>query len=141
MAIEFNDSAELHSHRLKQQRLVYDASIGSNATPASKTHASDIPGVVYLRTEGKTAEADAIEDVSSQLAGSAAADATGIFQILLDVPSVDKIYSVTVTPDSGTVTSTSKVTTGKKLLIEVDSSLSLAAVDLVVTVSIDYLER
>lgn len=141
MAIEFNDSPTLHDHRLKSQRLVFDASIVANGTPADKSESSDLPGVAYVRTEGRTSAADAVEDVSGQLQGAAAADATGIFQILLDVPDARKVYSVSVSPDVGTATSQVSVTSAKNLLVEVDSNQDLSSQDLTVTVSLDYLEE
>ena len=50
--------------------------ITANATPASKVHSTDYQGIAYLRTEGKTAEADAIEDLSSDFT-TAADNSTG----------------------------------------------------------------
>jgi hypothetical protein len=55
----------VNDYKLKQKKLVAEFSITGNATPASKTHGvPDLPGVMVLRTEGKTADADAIEDLS-----------------------------------------------------------------------------
>jgi len=140
MSIEFNENPTLHDHRLKQHRLVFDASIVSNATPASKSESSDIPSVAYVRSEGRTAEADAVEDVSGQV-DNAANDVNGIFQVLLDIAPEEKIYVVRVTPSAGTATVSAKLTTDKRLLVEVDSSLSFAAADLTVTLEIDYLDE
>ena len=140
MAIEYNDNPTLHDHRLKSQRLVFDASVVSNATPASKSESSDLPGVAYVRTEGRTATADAVEDVSSQVS-NAPSDANGIFHILLDVPEARKAYVTKVTPDVGTATVSTKLTTGKRLLVEIDSNQTLASQDLTVTLELDYLEE
>lgn len=64
MSIIFEKNSGVGDLQIKTKVLRFDVSIGGNATPASKTHQSDLPGVVYLRTEGKVAEADAIETLS-----------------------------------------------------------------------------
>lgn len=140
MSINFNDNPTLHDHRLKSQRLVFDASVVADATPADKSESSDLPGVAYVRTEGRTATADAIEDVSAQV-DNAADDANGIFHVLLDVPAARKAYQIRVTPDVGTATVSQKLTTEKRLLVEIDSNQDLSSQDLTVTLEIDYLEE
>lgn len=135
MANEFDASrADLHDHRLKQQRLVFQTTVTANATPADKVHSVDIPSSVILRTEGKTADADAVEDLSAQV--PAAADATGIYAILVDIqPS--KLYSVSVT---GASVTQSGLSTGGRILIEVDSANNLSTTDDTLTIEIEYKE-
>lgn len=136
MAIDFSTvSSALHDHRLKQQRLVFQVAIDANGTPADKGHDSDIPGVAVLRTEGKTAEADAIEDISGDV--TAPVDATGIFGMLVDVRAT-KLYSVTVTPSVGAVTVTSVKKSSGRLAIDMDSDQDLSSQDLTLTVEIEY---
>lgn len=98
-------------HKLRQERLVAEFSITSNATPASKKHAADIPGTMVLRTQGKTSEADAVETIT----WTAAADNSGgnsVFGILIDLGDnkADKVYSVTLVETSSV--STSEAVTG-----------------------------
>lgn len=63
MATEEKNS-KLADHRLRQVELCFEASIVANATPANKKHSSDLPGIAILRTEGKVAEADAVESIA-----------------------------------------------------------------------------
>lgn len=120
MANEFSaDKASLHDHRLKQQRLVFEVTLSGNATAADKGRASDIPGVALIRAAGQTTDVDAVEDLSAQV--PAAADATGVYAILVDVqPS--KLYSITVT---GGATSQTGLSTGGRPLIEMATTTDL----------------
>ncbi len=87
-------------HLLRQERLVCAASITADATPADKVHNSDIPGVVILRTEGKTDEADAVEADLDDIFTAPDDENTGdsVFGILINLGEnkADKVYSATV---------------------------------------------
>lgn len=50
-------------HLLKQERLAFEITILSDATPADKSSSSDIPGLVYVRTEDLTDATDAVEEL------------------------------------------------------------------------------
>lgn len=143
MSIEFRPkSAALHDRMLKAQRLMFDVTIVSDATPADKEHQDDVSGSVILRTEGKTAVADAVEDVSSLV--TTAADATGIFAVLIDEEKVDKVYKVDLQVDTGTIAlgaQGAKVTSGGRIVIDLDSNQSLASQDITVTIIVDYLKK
>lgn len=140
MSNEFRSkSSDLMDYLLKQERLVFEVSITGNATPANKVHASDIPGVAVLRTQGKTAEADAIEDLSAQV--PAPNDATGVFAILINDPSVKKFLKASVTPSSGTATVVKEISLGERLIVEVDSSIDLSAANLTLLVELDYVKK
>lgn len=136
MSIDFKQKAELHNHRLKQTRMVFDCSITANATPASKTHVVEVPNCVYLRTQGKTADADAVEDLSAQVSG-AATDSTGVFAILID-EQASKVHKVLVTPSAGTITSSIAVTTGGRMMINLDSNQDLSSTNLSLVVEVEY---
>lgn len=99
MAHSFEQNASLQNHSLTQERLVFEFSITSNATPASKSHHVDIPGVVTLRTEGKTSEADAIEDLSGSFTTPDDDNAgDSVFGLLIsEIEDLDKVYKITVT--------------------------------------------
>lgn len=62
---------------LETHVLRFQITITGNATPASKTHATDLDGIVYLRTEGKVADADAIEDLSASFTTADDNDGSG----------------------------------------------------------------
>lgn len=62
--MDYSNNNTVHDHLLKQKKLVLECSITANATPASKKHGTDLAGVAILRTEGKVAEADAVETVA-----------------------------------------------------------------------------
>lgn len=130
-------NSSLHDYLLKQTRLVFECAITASATPASKVHAVNFPGTVYLRTEGKTSEADAIEDLSATFA--TATDSTGIFGILIDDLVVTKILKVTVTASTGSVTVVaSGISSEGRIYLDLDSNQSLASQSLTLTVEVEY---
>jgi hypothetical protein len=71
MSVQFEKNSMVGDLQIKTRRLSFDISITANATPASKKHASDLPGVCLLRTEGITAAADAVEDLSGSFTTAA----------------------------------------------------------------------
>lgn len=115
-----NAKDSLVSSRLdKTRELVVECTITGNATPASKIHSSEISGTLILRTEGLTAEADALEDLSASFT-TAADNATGdsVFGIILkgeNLPNnaIDKVLEVSVTEQTALSTAlvATKVTT------------------------------
>lgn len=139
MSNEFNNSATLYSHRLKQQRLVAEVSISADATPADKEHGSDIPGALVLRSEGKISEADAIDDLSAIV--TTADDGTGVFAVLLDV-NASKLYKVSVTPDVGTVAVTaSGLTSDGRIYLDLDSNQDFSSQGVSFLLEIEYKEK
>lgn len=128
-------NASVSEHLNKMQRLVFQATVVFNATPADKAHICDIPGGVFLRSEGKTAQCDAVEDLAAQV--PTADDGTGVFALLID-DQVEKIYSAAATADSGTVTVASEISTDGRLILEFDSSLDLSTTSLTLTITVEY---
>ena len=105
--IDFSANSALMDHLLKSRRIVSVVSITANATPASKKHNVDVSGVVYLRTEGKVAEADAIEDLSGDFT-TAVDNSTGdsVFGVLItDVGNIRNVKKITVTELTALATS------------------------------------
>lgn len=98
MGIDFKKNAQLHEHNLRYTRAVFEVEILANATPASKKHIVDIPGSVYLRSQGKTSEADAVENLSAQV--SAPVDSSGKFAILFD-DQCKEFYKASVSSNAG----------------------------------------
>lgn len=135
MSIDFKKKSELQDHQLKQTRMVFEVSITANATPANKSHIVEIPGCTVLRTEGKTAEADAIENLTGQV--TAPVDATGIFALLVD-EKASKFHKATVTPSVGTITVTKSISTGGRLLLDMDSNQDLSTTSLTLLVELEY---
>jgi len=139
----------------KTRELVVECSITANATPASKKHASEIPGTLFLRTEGLTAEADALEDLSGSFT-TAADNSTGdsVFGILIkgaNLPNnaIEKVLQVEVTEQTALASSiaiskvgSSWLTAGGNIAIEVDGTgLNLASESPTLLVKIIYREE
>jgi hypothetical protein len=137
-------------HRVRQQRLAFSFGVTANATPANKTYSNDLPGVCYIRTQGITAAADAVETVT----WTAAADTTNsVFGFLIDVgPKCEKVYGVTITSVAGKTLAVTgpnnvagvaaMVTTNGRIAIEiVATALNFASVSDTFLVQIDYREK
>lgn len=133
---------------IKQERASFRVRIQANATPASKVHQQELSAVAVLRSQGKTAEADAVEDLSASW--TAAADATGIFGVLIkasQIGAVDRIVAVAVTALDGSTTTATPLACGGlqaglspagNIAIQMDSSLSLAATNCDVILTVEY---
>lgn len=113
---QFHVNSTLTNHQLKQERLVFEVSITLHATAASKKHHTDLPGVVFLRTEGKTSEADAIEDLSGDFATANDEDSgNSTFGILItELPDIEKVSKITVSEKTalGSAVAVTKLGTG-----------------------------
>lgn len=149
MHVQKNSTLE-HQY-LKLRRLVFDFSITANATPASKVHASDLPGVCFLRTQGKTAEADAVEDLSASFT-TPDDESTGssVFGVLISqLELIEKIYSIEVVEQTAlstslTVTSlgTRGLTAGGNIAFNIaGAGLRLDTESPVIRVEVTYLEQ
>lgn len=151
MSNDFKSMVSHRNHKLKQNRLVAEFSITANATPADKKHAVDVNGLMVLRTEDKTAEADAVESLTWT---TAVDNSTGdsVFGLLLDLDEnkARKVYSVTLT--EVTSLSTSEVVSGPdgsssfltaegNIAIEVAATgLNLASESPTFRIEVEYLE-
>lgn len=132
---EYKEKAELNQHLLKQEYLVFNVTVKANATPASKLHISDIPNVAVLKTQGKTSEADAIETYTSS---PSLADATGVFEVLID-EQVEAIYDAKVlVASAGTATISAGLSAGNRIILEIDSNQDLSTTDLTLTLEVKY---
>jgi hypothetical protein len=137
--MSFEQNAAVMNQQLKHKKLVFELSIKKHTTPASKLHASDLPGVCVIRSEGKTADALAVEDVSGMTNFTAAADATGIFQVILvgsELGSIGKVLKVQVAEKTTAGVSApvvqilgdnSGLTAEGNIAFEVDTATDLAA--------------
>lgn len=150
-----NAKDSLVSSRLdKTRELIVECEITANATPANKVHSSDIPGTLFLRTEGKVSEADAIEDLSGDFT-TAADNATGnsVFGIVIkgeNLPNngIDKVLDVEIKDQNGDATSltvtpaqASYLTSGGNIAIDIaGTGLNLASESPVLLVKVVYRE-
>ncbi len=128
-------------HSLRQERLVAECSILADATPADKVHRSDIPGVLILRTEGKTEEADAVEADLDDIFTAPNDEDSGdsIFGILINLGDnkADKVYSATVNALATVATVTPE---GNIALDVTGTGIDLEADDTTLLVKVDYRE-
>lgn len=137
----------------KTRQLVVECSITANATPASKKHASEIPGTLFLRTQGLTAEADAVESVAFT---TAADNSTGDSQfgilikgINLPQNEIEKVLKVEVTEQTALASSLTVAKVGSSWLtaegnIAIDitgTGLNLASESPTLLVKVIYRER
>lgn len=143
------------AHILRQERLVFNFSITGNATPANKTQAQDIPGLVVLRMEGQTAAADAIETLSWTAPVDNSAG-NSIFGILMNLNQdigqdiADKVYIVSLTEVTSVSTSealsgpggsSSYLTAEGNIAVEVAATgLNLASESPTFTMVVEYRE-
>lgn len=136
-------------HQLKHKKLVFEVSITGNATPASKSHKTDLPGVAILRTEGKVAEADAVESVTFTTADD---DNSGdsVFGLLLkgsELGSIAKVLKISVSESSTALATalavtkhgTGGLTSGGNIAFSIaGTGLNLASESPKICVEIDY---
>ena len=117
---------------IKYRELAFQFSVTHNATPADKVHSTSLP-IAYLRTEGKTATADALEDLSAEF--TTAADATGIFGIFINgednIADIDRIVSVEIFTNSAETCVLGadyiNLSSSNNIAIDLDSGLNLAS--------------
>lgn len=143
MKPEFTSIVE--NEQLKTRQLAIKIEITGSATPASKVQGTNLPGVAFLRTEGKVAAADAIEDLSASFA--TATDSTGVFGLLLDASKlalfgINDVLEVRTYVQSGTLAATAAVTNfvsaEGNIAIDLDSSVNLTNANLLATVIVIY---
>lgn len=129
LGIEKN--VHVNAAMIKYRELAFQFSITHHGTPASKVHNISLP-IAKLRTEGKTTEADAIEDLSAEF--TTAADATGIFGIVIDgseIADIDRIVGVEVFTNSTAAcvlgADYTAVSADNNISIDLDTDLNLTS--------------
>lgn len=141
--MHYNKTSAVQDYMIKQERLCVPFAIVHNATPASKTTSNDLPGSMYIVTEGLTAAAAAVDSGTNFTTPT---DSTGVFGILIaNLGTVNKLLKAEVVGlSSGTVAVTAKgasstgVTASGNLAVSVDWSGDLSATDLSATACVDY---
>lgn len=138
----YYENATLHDHLIKQARLVFRVSITGNGTPASKTHAVDLPGVAYLRTEGLTAAADAVDATISWTTAVDNSTGDSQFGVLIAVGDADVIHKVGVTEITSLATSlaaTNPASTAGNIAVDIaGTGLNLASESPTLVIEVDY---
>lgn len=139
----FDKNAAVEDYKQREKRLAIPFTITYNATPASKSTASDLGASMYLSTEGLTATATAVDSGTNFTTES---DSTGIFGALLaNLGTVDKLLDVQlVNLSSGTAAvtrkgaSTTGVTASGNIAVSIDWNGNLATTSLTATLIVDY---
>lgn len=138
----------LQDREQKMRRFAMRVRIEGNATPANKVHRNEMPAVAVLRSQGKTADADAVEDLSASF--TAPADATGIFGIIAkasQLGEIDRIVEISAVSLDGSTNAVTALSCGGaqaglspagNVAIEIDSSANLASADLDILVVLEY---
>lgn len=68
MALNLESNSTLKNHGLKSKRIICEFWVVGNEDPTKKGQGSDLPGIVVVRTESRTNQADKVEDVSNWIA-------------------------------------------------------------------------
>jgi hypothetical protein len=142
MGIHFKQDSSLNDHARKLQRLVFEISITADAVPADKRQSSDMAGAALVRTEGKTAQADAMEDISA-LVAAPVDDPEARFAVLVDTSQnpPSKLYSASVTPSVGTISIEAlEITPEGRIVLDLESDQSLETQSLSCTIVLEYKE-
>lgn len=145
----------LNDYNLKEKRLCAEFTITGNATPASKVHGvPELPGVLLLRTQGKTAEVDAVETVSYTTPDDGPTNS--VFGVMIRggtsfAGSIKKVLLIRVTDRGGTATSlavtaatgtTSGLTTGGNIAFNITGTgLDLEAENADIVVEVEYVAQ
>lgn len=147
----FENNSTVEDYQLKHRKLVAEFTITAHATPANKVHGvPDLPAVLVLSSEGKTADAAAIDTVTFT---TAVDNSTGdsVFGVLLRAGSgylgtIAKVLSIKVTDRGGTATSlavtahgTKGLTTSGNIAFSIaGTGLNLASENADIVCEIDY---
>ncbi|MFI5241260.1 MAG: hypothetical protein ACHQUA_02380 [Microgenomates group bacterium] len=149
--MSFEQNSVVEDHKLKSRKLVFEIKVTSNATPASKKHSSDLPGICILSTEGLTAALVAIEAVSGLTNYTAPNDVNGIMDVMLkgsELGSIKKVQSIRVSekvsagfsaPTVQALGTAQGLTAGGNIAFEIDSATDFSAADATFVCEVDYL--
>ena len=139
---------------LKHQRVMFELKVVSHATPSSKSHMTDLPGVCVLASEGKLTELAAVEDITGGANYVAPSDADGKINVILkkaELGTVEKVMKVvahekdaggtfTLAPCKVTTAPTAGgLTAAGNIAFSIDSGIDLSAADATISVVVDYL--
>ena len=146
----FEQNQVLNDYNCKEKRLCAEFTITGDATPADKEHGvPELPGVMLLRTQGKTAEVDAIETVAYTTADDGPTNS--VFGVMLrggdeGLGDIKKVLLIRVTDRSGSATSlavtphgTSGLTTDGNIAFSIaGTGLDLEAENADIVVEVEY---
>lgn len=152
MADNYLDTnSEVQDYKLRMRKLSVPFSIGSNATPASKTHSLPHLGdAIVLRTEGKTSDADSADDAASGSLATPDDDAAAgaLFGVVChNLGTVADIINLEVKEDksegqaaTGALAATGFVTSNGNIAVNIQApGADLSAEDLAGFLVVEYL--
>jgi hypothetical protein len=149
MSLELNSTVQ--DHKLKSRKLVFEFKVTFHATPASKLHSSDLPGVCHIASEGKLTGVTDIEAISGLTNYTAPNDVNGIIAVMLkgsELGSIKKVQSIKVSekvaaglsaPTVQILGSANGLTAGGNIAFEVDTTTDLSAASGTFVAEVDYL--
>lgn len=136
MAAQFEIESIVMDHKIKQRRLVFQATVVGHATPASKLQSTELSSAAILITEGLTADAEAIE--SGVTSGLTLSDVGGDYAILFDASKLqgemEKIYESA----ADAIVPSASITAGGNMLLEVNSALDFTSGTDIILVKLEY---
>lgn len=130
-------SEVLEARMLKQKAVAFSVSVTGNATPASKTLASDLPSVALLVAEGITSA------LPSGVTTVTPADSTGKFSVVLDkalIGDVSKVYECRIVNVTSTQTVAFSISNGY-IVLDLDSAADLSAANTACNIIVTYLSK
>lgn len=144
MSSAFSPKDEKVANRaLRVQELCLNFTVLGHATPASKTVTKDEPSILYLNFEGLNQTTAALETGDTAPTYAAPADATGIFNVLIDIGEpVAKVLAAQCIPrniaagafaltlPSAPATGVIAGTNGDKIALNGDTAVDLSAANL-----------
>lgn len=151
MAQDFHQNSVVMDHSLKTRKLTFNFSVTASVTAASKTVASDLPGVCFMATEGLLTPVTGIEAVSGLTNYTAPNDGNGILIVMLkgaELGSVKKVLSIRVLENAstgfGTVTlqalgTAQGLTAGGNIAFEVDTGTDFSTTAATFVAEVEYL--
>lgn len=145
-------NAQVQDRKLKVQRLVIPFTITGNATPASKTIASDEPSLLFLKVEGInqiTEAAGALEDGETLPSLASATDSTGVINALVKIGEpLKKVCLVRVVGRDGTQLSrqgqilaftTGSDNAGQSVVCNITTGVNLASASIDAALEVEYI--
>ena len=144
-------NAMVEDHQLKHVKMCFEVQVVGNASPASKTLASDLSGVVVIAAEGQTAALAAVEDISGATNYAAPDDSDGKINVLIKASGLGQVAKVMkaiahVKDSAGTFTSApcigigaSGLTAAGNIAIHIDTAVNFTSATGTIVLDIDYM--
>lgn len=144
-------NSQVQDRKLKVQRLVIPFTITGNATPASKSIASDEPSLLFLKVEGIdqiTEATGALEDGETLPSLASATDSTGVINALVKIGEpLKKVCLVRVVGRDGTQLSrqgqilaftTGSDNAGQSVVCNITTGVNLTSASIDAALEVEY---